>query len=666
MSHSALFERHYSAWEHFCATTEIAHDCVRPEIGRSWMRCRAAGLNPRGPKVPVQLREHELRRLLQQQRRYLDAAEPIMGFPAQAVRDSGFILVLTDANGIVLQTYGDADVLARANANNFVPGCCRSEIAVGTNSIGLTMIERRPMQLFGAEHYNSRHHSWTCSSAPVFDHDGTFLGAVTLSAESHEVHRHTLGMVIAAAEAIQNRLRERFAEEQAARTERIARSLIGRVADPLLTISSDGRILYASRGAAGLLGCTESKLGGQKITALMPGMRFDDLIASRAVAQAFEVVCDVGGQRSQVMVKSFTIRENDDDAAQGAILSLSRRESSKAQAGALRLAARYTLDDIAGSDPALRATLRLARLVAAQDARVLITGETGTGKELLAQGIHNASRRAAGPFVALNCAAMPRELIEAELLGYRDGAFTGARRGGQVGKFELADGGTLFLDEISQMPLDLQAKLLRVLQDGVVTRLGDNAPMPVDVRVIAATNEDLFAKSQAGGFRSDLFFRLSVMELALPPLRARGHDIELLAGRLLARAASKLDKGALTLSAEAMDCLYRYDWPGNIRELENVLEMAALMCMQSDIRPEHFPARMRHAITSAPARVPMPEAETTPGATTLHGIEIDAIRRALLEHNCNISRVSRALGVSRCTVYRRMRESGISRTVRVN
>ena len=494
-------------------------------MARSWRRCRDAGIDPRGPKTPVRIRGDELEAHLRRNRHYLEAAAPLMRFPEQAVRDTGFILVLTDANGIVLRLYGDEEVIARAKANNYVPGCCRSEAMVGTNAIGMAIMERKPVQLSGAEHYNIRHHSWTCASAPVFGPEGEFLGTVTLSGESNDAHQHTLGLVIAAADAIHNRLRERHLEIEKSRTDRVARTLLRWMSDPIVTINADGDIVYVNKVAETLLGADEARLGGRKIGSVLASPRLAEIITGKTDDAPFEAIWELDGKGSRFVVKPHVIREEDGELIEGVILNLGRRDSAKPGRTSPNLIAPYTFDDIIGEHPTMTRLVHLAGAVAVRSSRVLIHGETGTGKELLAQGIHNASDRSGGPFVAVNCAAMPRELIEAELFGYKEGAFTGARRGGQIGKFELADGGSLFLDEIGQLPLDMQGKLLRVLQDGIVTRLGDNAPIRVDVRVVAATNEDLYARSQAGTFRMDLYFRLCVVELALPPLRERGDDM---------------------------------------------------------------------------------------------------------------------------------------------
>ena len=281
--------------------------------------------------------------------------------------------------------------------------------------------------------------------------------------------------------------------------------------------------------------------------------------------------------------------------------------------------------------------------------------------------------------MALNCAAIPRELIESELFGYKGGAFTGARKGGQVGKIELADGGTLFLDEVNQMPVDLQAKLLRVLQDGTVLRLGDSRPIRVDVRFVAATNEDLHEKSRNGAFRQDLYFRLSVVEINLPPLRERVEDIPLLAQHIIERLSERLDKGRLQLSPASIRLLGRYGWQGNVRELENVLEMAAIVCEGDTIEPAHIAYRMKGMnlpaepsagsmasppVAPAPAPAP-PAAAATPAVQPMRDAEMDLIRAAMKEYGGNIALVSRRLRISRSTIYRRMKEHGIVKSVQI-
>ncbi len=635
-------------------------------VARSWQRCLEVGLDPNAPRRPVKLDRRELAEVLETNSQFIEAALPSMMFLESAVRGTGFILVLTDRANIVLRLFGDEAVVQKARENNYVPGCCRSEEEVGTNAIALASIEGVAVQIAGSDHYNIRHRKWTCSSAPVFSAQGELLGTVTLSGDCAQAHRHTLGMVIAASEAIQNRLREIYAERENWRSQQLLTSLLRSVTDAIVTVDAEGFVTHVSRKAERILACRESAVQGHPIVELFEDNRdLDNVVAGRR-SMPLEVVREVAGRRTLFDLKPFV--HLNDNASQGRVLAIScRRENGEAARGTAGLTTRYALDDIVGDNETIRAQVELARMAAERRSRVLITGETGTGKELFAQGIHNASTRADGPFVAINCAAIPRDLIESELVGFGEGAFTGARRGGQIGKFELADGGTLFLDEISQMPLDLQAKLLRILEESVVTRLGETKPVPVDVRVIAASNENLFEKCQRGEFRQDLYFRLGVVELHLPSLRERGDDLDALCAHVLRQLGSRLDFPEVALSAEALDILRRYSWPGNVRELENVLEMAAILCKGSAIEPRHLSPRLRNG-PGMPLRGEAAQpASNAPAATaSMRDVEAEALRRALHEFEGNIAMVARQLGLSRSTIYRKMRENGLSKAVTVN
>jgi propionate catabolism operon transcriptional regulator len=382
--------------------------------------------------------------------------------------------------------------------------------------------------------------------------------------------------------------------------------------------------------------------------------------------------------------------------AVGAILRLQEAAGPRAR-GRGRPSARYDLGSILGrSEPLLRA-VGLARSAAATDLPVILTGETGTGKELFAHAIHAASARAGGAFVAVNCGAIPATLVEAELFGYEPGTFTGARREGSAGKFEDADGGTLFLDEVSELPAAAQTALLRVLQEGEVVRLGGSAPRPVDVRVVAATNRPLDGEVAAGRFRSDLLFRLNVLRVDVPPLRARGDDVELLAAVFLSEAEQLVGRRGLTLDEGAREALRRCRWPGNVRELRNVVLRAAASApatriCAADLGLEGAEAPDRSAVTGpaatstltstptstaipTPTAAPAPTAPaptapapTAPPPTTLRAAvrdsEREALRAALDACAWNYARAAQRLGISRMTLYRRLERCGISRTGR--
>jgi sigma-54 dependent transcriptional regulator, acetoin dehydrogenase operon transcriptional activator AcoR len=316
---------------------------------------------------------------------------------------------------------------------------------------------------------------------------------------------------------------------------------------------------------------------------------------------------------------------------------------------------RYTLEDIVGASPSLAEAARLARIAAANALPVLVLGESGTGKEVFAQGIHAAGSRGRGPFVAVNCAALPRDLIESELFGYVGGAFSGARREGQLGKFEAAQGGTIFLDEIIELSAAAQASLLRVLQEGEVTRVGTAYGRPVDVRVIAATNRDVTASLAAGTLRQDLYYRLNVLTIPLPPLRERGPaDIELLATEFLHGAATDLGLPAPELGADALATLSAYAWPGNVRELKNLMRRLVALADAPVIARDHLPAQMRGGVVAAPMVFAVGVPPAGSGSDPARNELIAIVRNAR-----TMTDAAQALGVTRSTLYRRMAHYGL-------
>ncbi|MBU2518784.1 MAG: sigma-54-dependent Fis family transcriptional regulator [Proteobacteria bacterium] len=647
-------DKQSEAWRQFALTGKADRSAVRQQVAESWERCFRRGLRPNAPKVSVKLSPAQLARIHRANADFIQAALPFMRFLQSAVRGTGFILVLTNAEGVVLEVFGDEDILRMARDNNYVAGSSRAEEEVGTNSIGLCLIQKEPVQVTGPEHYNQRHHDWTCSSAPVFSPEGNLLGAITLSGKSSSAHRHTLGMVISAAEAIENKLKQRKADKEKSSYETLLESLLGSISEAVIAVNHKGVVTHANQKACRMAGLSCQKMMGQSIDKVFPGQPLLMEMALNGKEHGnVEVGVDGPQGRNYFILRPFLIRE--DEKHWGFFLVMSERSRFFNEVRKVSgHNARFTFEDIKGQAPEFLRQIKLANIAAGADSRVLIMGETGTGKELFAQAIHNASARSQGPFVAINCAAIPRELIESEILGYKEGAFTGARKGGQVGKLELADGGTVFLDEVGEMPLDAQTKFLRVLQDGMITRLGDNRPMKVDVRVIAATNEDLVDRVASKGFRQDLYFRLSVVELNIPPLRGRLDDLPLLVEHVLGRVSYKLGARQLSIAPEAMEVLRRYQWPGNVRELGNILEMAAIVCDGREIEVEHLPQRIFR---------PGLATQVTEAVQPMKQMETEVLKNALAECGGNVAQVSRELGLSRSTIYRRIKELGIGKSV---
>ncbi len=422
------------------------------------------------------------------------------------------------------------------------------------------------------------------------------------------------------------------------------------------SVDADERLVSMNPMMQRLLGVSEADALGRPLSSFAPQLGLDRVLESGAAEH--DSVERLGSHT--VVASRIPLREL--GVTRGALLAchdatlverLDQRLRSRHRPR--RFEARYSLEGIVGDSPAVRGVRELAREYARTDATVLITGESGTGKELFAQGIHAASRRAKHPFVAINCAAFPETLLESELFGYEEGAFTGSRRGGRPGLFEAAHLGTIFLDEIGDLSVTLQTRLLRVLQERQVLRLGSNDPTPVDVRVVAATHRDLRQAMAAGQFRTDLYFRLHILPLHLPSLRERPGDAAVLAAELLKRALARhgvpgAHARALALIRPHLDA---YAWPGNVRELENVVERMALLFSASAPPKEGYEARLRILLPELHGG----EVSARPGTSGREAREqreLAQLRSTVAECDGNVSEAARRLGIGRSTIYRKL------------
>jgi sigma-54 dependent transcriptional regulator, acetoin dehydrogenase operon transcriptional activator AcoR len=439
----------------------------------------------------------------------------------------------------------------------------------------------------------------------------------------------------------------RIAEEMRAQS-RTREVTLEAISDGVISIDPTGRVTSLNSLAARYLGVDAHQVGRLTITQL-PDLAF----LQGALARGEEIdarVVRVGS--GEYLLNAHAVR-GDGGALIGLVATFT--EMRRAQSLAQRIVgstARFSFGDIIGNAGSMRRQIHLAEAAARSDSSILITGGSGTGKELFAQAIHNAGPRAAGPFVGINCAAIPRELLESELFGYEAGAFTGAKRGGHPGKFELAEGGTILLDEIGDMPLEMQAKLLRVLQERRVQRIGGTRDVRLDARVVATTNRDLTEDVERGRFRQDLLFRLKVIHIPLPSLHERTDDIPLLATHFLELFATRLGKKLRSIDPEVMRALIEYPWPGNVRELENVLESEVNVASDEATALDLVPEALRHRVrgrAAKPERAPL-------GVTSIEDAERELLRAALLQHQGRIPEVAQALGVSRGTVYNKMRK----------
>jgi transcriptional regulator of acetoin/glycerol metabolism len=643
----------FQTWQHFIKTGEADNRLIRIEIFESWERCLFKyKLDPYGARRPIRLSQKEIAERRHSRAVLLESAKPFLKVLESAVRGSGFIITLSDEEGYVLEVLGDEEILKMAEANNYLPGCRRSEDEVGTNAIGLSLHEKKPIQVTSYEHFNVRHHLWTCSSSPVFSPEKELLGIITLSGKSIGKHQHTLGMVISAAKAIENKIGEEQLSREKSNLSSHLDSLLDSVSEGIIAINKDGKVTHINRIAEKMLDILKESIVEKPLKTVIDidSKIWEEILRNSHISDK-EMAVNVLGKSNFFILSTRPIEVDGDNVGKILILTEKKRVYELIQrfTGSH---AKFTFDDIIGKNPRLLRQIELAKIASKTDSRVLLVGESGTGKELFAQAIHNESKRRKGPFVAVCCAAVPRELIEAELFGYKEGAFTGSRKGGQIGKFELADRGTLLLDEISSMPLEMQAKILRILQEGEVVRLGDNTPRKVDARIIAATNKDLLEEVKNKNFREDLYFRLNIVEIVIPPLRDRLEDLPLLSHHILKRITTQLEKNSIKISEEACRLLKNYHWPGNVRELENYLERASITCEDGVIKPKHLP---KHLFISAP-----PPDNLNIEVRALKEEEKTLIMKALKECKGNISESARKLQISRSTLYRHIKELRLS------
>ena len=495
----------------------------------------------------------------------------------------------------------------------------------------------------------------------TIDVDGETVGIVTMVAFDEEQRYRLLGNTETLLEFIKemgnllvSKIREKEAMERMLQTHRLIETTLDSVNDGIITFNQEGQITHVNKVACRLFGKEGSSLNGTPIDKLLPEK---NLLESTRLGKSisFQEYIAPGPEHVHCLISAKPI--NVDGHITGAVLSLSDIRDVRSVVNDLAgMRGNSTFDAIVGDSEPLVEVKQMALQMAQSDSTILIQAESGTGKELFARAIHTSSPRAKEPFVALNCAAIPETLLESELFGYEDGAFTGAKRGGKPGKFELADGGTLFLDEIGDMPLHLQSKLLRVLQDQQVQRVGGTRAISLDVRIIAATNQDLELKVRTKEFRSDLFFRLNVIPLVIPSLRERKSDIMVLSRYFLEKYNQKLKKNIEGFTFPVTEILQHYNWPGNVRELENSIEYAVNVENETYIRQTSLPRRILGLLSSK-----SPSTDT-PLAERIRQYEYTQIIEALSRHGWGVEgkqNAARELGISLPTLYRKLNEKVI-------
>jgi transcriptional regulator with PAS, ATPase and Fis domain len=609
-----------------------------PEIYESWARSRAFGVNAALTRLP--LPSKNVTTHIDSYRSSINGR--LTEYIKQVASDSKIVRLILDEDLTVFLMDGNEKLLQILNSLNICVGASLAEQSSGTNAAVLAMCRKEISCVIGAQHYIEALQDYVSCAIPGRRDDGTvdYLMFITYKDNFHPSMKGLLYYH----ERSHNL---NFAYEQKKMECSMSEKCLKEAKQEFLYLDPRGIILNVSDGLAHSLSLDRAELIGTGFSTFFPELSEAFLAVQSGKEMSLQVVLKDSAAKNGFLA---SIQAVSSDTRHNAVIITFVPKQSKYIAETVGHRARYTFADLAGNSKRFRETMFLAQKAAESCSNVLLEGETGTGKELFAQAIHNASMRSNEPFISINCAAIPRELIGSELFGYAEGAFTGARRGGATGKFEMAHKGTIFLDEISEMPHDLQAVLLRVLEERRVTRLGGAHSIPVDVRIIAATNRDIQALAASGQFRMDLYYRLNVINIDIPPLRKRLDDIPVLVEHILKRYSYTSGKNVIGVTPEVMNFFQSFSWPGNVRELRNVVERGMNFCT-SLITMEDLPKKLMESYSAEPEATHNEYLEQ----------EYDHYEKQLLwklmkEYRGNKSSIAQKLGISRPTLYNKLKK----------
>ena len=687
------------ARQHLLDSGQCPSGLLDERLVQSWSRSMAAGLVPTGrPQAIDHPSSGTLRHVLASNPELLAHSRPVMEYLFDQVRHSQSVVALADRRGMLMHTLGDPHFVDKAERVALACGASWHEEHRGTNAIGTALAEGCAVEVHGGEHFLERNSFLTCAASPILSATGELLGILDISGDYRNGHAHTLGLVSTAARMIENRLLAVTCKRNIRLHLHAQPEGLGSVAEGIVAVSDDGWIVGANRAGLAQLGLQRADVGATMLDHVVD-VRLDDLLShhKRRPQQPLALHLHLHRHRhlrgagggtllfAQVQVDAAVWTAATGRAA-------TTHTSANGQVGAghpisnptnTHVTPQDALAHLDTGDDRWRAAADKARRVVAKPIPVLVLGESGVGKEVFARALHASGPRCNAPFVAINCAAIPENLIESELFGHVAGAFTGARKEGSLGRLREAHGGTLFLDEIGDMPLLLQTRLLRVLQERSVTPVGASKAVPVDFALICATHSQLMEAAEKGRFRQDLYYRINGLTVQLPALRERS-DFIVLTERLLGDLAQEQGAPAsVQLAPDVLARLAAYPWPGNLRQYASVLRTACAMLDEGEdtIGWEHLPDDLLQALHTQQALGGAPplqspalnqrQAQTTtqrqlqganppapfielPAAMNLQQLSSAAIDQALQTARGNISQAARQLGISRQTLYRKL------------
>jgi transcriptional regulator of acetoin/glycerol metabolism len=622
-------------------------------VAHSWARClNEHGLDPSQHRRPPVLSRTEFPSRRHRMADVIDCARYEMTTLYQQLGDPESAVVLTDTQGVILHMVSSQAFERVAQPLGLEVGAVWSEAEAGTNGMGTCAAEGRPVVVQQNDHFLSQFTALTCSAVPIFDPEGRMTAVLDVSSRSTQAQQHLLVLLGMTARMIENRLMDRRFRDAHPIQFHSRPEFVYTLHEGKLVVDDAGRILAANRSALLQLDTTAAELRGHRLDQVFQ-TTLDDML-ERSQRGAFHPIVVY---RAHAAHRFFAVARlpaaHEDAESPGRTAPPRRSLAPPAVVPALPARAAATPAQMPATlfgDARLRAHLATARRVLDGGTPLLLLAETGAGKEVFARAVHAEGDRRTGPFVAINCASLPETLIEAELFGYRAGAFTGAEKGGRQGKIAQSDGGTLFLDEIGDMPLPLQARLLRVLDERRVTPLGTDESRPVDFALISASHRRLRDMVAEGAFREDLYYRLAGIELQLPALRERDDRAELI--RFLLRELGRADAA---VTPAAWDLLMGCPWPGNVRQLHHVLRSAVALADGAPLAPEHLPSlREGDTLREPPPAEPVPPPADLSSLSGAQRHERQSLLETLEAQRWNVSHVAKALGISRNTLYRRM------------
>ncbi len=637
----------FHVWQKFI-TTGAAED-VPDNIRQSWIRCSQMGIDPVDDLCPEILSPAELeqrviktsglRRHIQDHYRRISRETDL----------SQFVVTFNDAQGYLLSIEGHDKILEISENSILKIGSGLGENSVGTTAPGICILEKRPVMVFAEEHYSRLFHWACCFAVPLFNHVNEILGTLTIATTAE--NRHMLEQMAVVFCGIANSFQFEFFIKQKFQELELYRSYFDATfehADSnLFLINRRGDIINMNSKAQAHFCITPGLFHSRNLADILK-MEVPKLIAILEKGGKETVLHCLNGQTHPYEMEILPVFDPQGNPI-SYLLKLEHKQKAIARTIDTGNCARYSFDHIIGNTGSLSFTLDRARKAARMPSNILIEGETGTGKELFAHSIHAESSFCQGPFVAINCCAIPRELIESELFGYEKGAYTGAQRNGSIGKFEQANNGTIFLDEIHTMSQSAQMKILRAIEDRSIMRVGGKTAIPLNIRIIAATSEDLDAEVAAGHFLSALFFRLNVVRLKIPSLRDRKEDIPLLIDYFIEQMNRRFNRKITGIDSAALHMISEHCWPGNIRELKNCIESAFNFCDGDTITPNYLTLPVHQAC--CPPQVK---------PTSLEAVNMQIIS-ASLEQFATVKEAAAHLDIPLSTFYRKMKFYGLSK-----